>query len=382
MPRPVYLDHHATTPADPQVVQEMLPFFTEMFGNAASINHVYGTEASEAVEAARAQVAALINASPREVLFTSGATEANNLALKGVLNACGTSGHLITTAAEHRAVRDPAKVLSRAGFEVTILPVDEYGRVFPSQVAEAFQPNTVLVSAMLANNEIGTLNPVAEIGRLCRERGVFFHTDAVQAAAHVPLDVETLCVDMLSLSAHKMYGPKGIGTLYVRRGEKRIPMQAQIDGGGHERRLRSGTLPVPLIIGFGAACRLVEEHREAESARLRKLRDRLWQGVCDRIAGVHLNGHPEDRLPNNLNVSFDGVDGDALMTRLTRIAVSSGSACTSANPEPSHVLRAIGRNDQLTRASLRYGLGRSNTEEHIELAIDVTADTVQQLRGE
>jgi len=399
-PSSVYLDHHATTPVDERVLEVMLPFFRERFGNPASINHGFGTEAAEAVETARNQVAALLQAEAREIIFTSGATEANNLAIKGVMQShgvrpdshgvrpdshgvrpVGLGGHLITAAAEHRAVLDPAKRLARAGFDVTILPVDEFGRVSPQQVAEAIQPATVLVSIMAANNEIGTLNPIAEIGRICRERNVLFHTDAVQAAAHLPLDVTAWNVDLLSLSAHKLYGPKGVGALFVRRGEPRIVVEPQIDGGGHERRLRSGTLPVPLIVGFGEACRLAEERCEDGTARLRMLRDRLWNELNTRLEGLHLNGHPEDRLPNNLNVSFEGVDGEALMTGLKWIAVSSGSACTSADPEPSHVLRAIGRNDQLTRASLRFGLGRPNTAADIDTAVKEVTQVVRRLRG-
>lgn len=378
--RPVYLDHHATTPVDRRVLQAMLPFFSESFGNPASINHVYGTEAAEAVAAARRQIAAFLQAEEREIIFTSGATESNNLALKGVLQGAGSGAHLITAAAEHRAVLDPARLLARRGFDVTILPVDKFGRIAPAEVAKAIRPRTVLVSLMLANNEIGTLNPVAEIGRICRERNVLLHTDAVQAAAHLPLDVRSLSVDLLSLSAHKMYGPKGVGLLYVRREGRRIALQPLIDGGGHEQRLRSGTLPVPLIVGFAEACRLMAEERDGQSRRLRELRDRLWKRLSEQLEGISLNGHPEERLPNNLNVSFEGVDGEALMTGLKDIAVSSGSACTSADPEPSHVLRAIGRNDRLTRASLRFGLGRNNTADEIDFAAQVVIETVSRLR--
>jgi len=402
--RPIYLDHHSTTPVHHRVLQAMLPHFSEKFGNAASINHVYGTEAAEAVATARRQVAALIGADEREIVFTSGATEANNLALKGVLGATGGSSasasrvdrtgrqaargtrpgdgaHLITTAAEHRAVLDPAKRLARAGYDVTVLPVDEFGRVDAGDVLDALKPTTALVSIMAANNEVGSLNPIHDIGRLCRERGVLFHTDAVQSAGWVQIQYQLPSVDLLSLSAHKIYGPKGVGALFVRRGSPRIPIEPLVDGGGHERRLRSGTLPVPLIVGFGEACRLLLEVREAESTRLRELRDRLWNGLRERLDGLHLNGHPTERLPHNLNVSFDRVDGEALMTGLRRIAVSSGSACTSADPEPSHVLRAMGRDDQLTRASLRFGLGLSTTLAEIDVAIEEVAAVVRRLRG-
>lgn len=379
-PLPIYMDHHATTPVDPEVVAAMLPYFTEKFGNAASINHAYGWQARDAVEAAREQVASLLSASPRSILFTSGATEANNLALKGVPRAAGQGSHLITTAAEHKSVLDPANRLQRSGHEITLLPVDRCGMAHPEQVAAALRPNTVLVSVILANNEVGTLNPVREIAALCRERGVFCHTDAVQAAGRIPVDVEQLGVDLLSLSAHKLYGPKGIGALCVRRGERRIPMEPLLDGGGHEQHLRSGTLPVPLIVGFGKACELAGQRLTADAIRLRDLRDCLWQGLHAALDGLTLNGHPEQRLPGNLNVSFAGVDGEALMTSLTAVAVSSGAACTSANPEPSHVLRAMGLSDALTRASLRFGLGRSNTAEDVEVCIRAVTETVTRLR--
>jgi cysteine desulfurase len=403
--RPIYLDHHSTTPVHPRVLAAMLPYFTEKFGNAASINHVYGTEAAEAVATARQQVAALIGGDEREIVFTSGATEANNLALKGVMQAAGANAHLITSAAEHRAVLDPARRLARSGVDVTILPVDEFGRVNATDVADALKPTTALVSLMAANNEVGSLNPIHDIGRLCRECGVLFHTDAVQSAGWLPvpfvvtgfsrsMDRQAMFnsrpaeaghyernVDLLSLSAHKIYGPKGVGALFVRRGSPRVAIEPLIDGGGHERRLRSGTLPVPLIVGFGEACRLMLEVREAESPRLRELRDRLWNGLRERLDGLHLNGHPTERLPHNLSVSFERVDGEALMTGLQRIAVSSGSACTSADPEPSHVLRAMGRDDQLTRASLRFGLGLSTKAGEIDVAIEEVTAVVRRLRG-
>ena len=378
--RPIYLDNHATTRVDPRVIDVMLPFFTEKYGNAASVNHSFGYQAADAVETGREQIARLLNTSPRSLVFTSGATEANNIALKGVMQAAGDGTHLITNAAERRAVLDPARKLSRLGYGVTILPVDEFGMIDPQQVADALKPQTVLVSIMFANNEVGTINPIAEIGRICRQAGVLFHCDAVQAAGRVPIDLSDLPIDLLSLTAHKLYGSKGVGVLYVRRDGKRIRLEPLFDGGGHERRLRSGTLPVPLIAGFGAACQLAGESITKESAQIRHLRDRLWEGLQNDVDGVRVNGHPHSRLTGNLNVSFDDVDGDALMMGLTEIAVSSGSACTSADPEPSHVLRAMGLSDQLTRASLRFGLGRFNTIEEIDFAIEHVAAAVRRLR--
>lgn len=377
---PVYMDNHATTRVDPRVVQAMLPWFTEKFGNAASVSHSIGREAADAVESARAQVAGLLNTQSRCVVFTSGATEADNLALKGVLQAAGSEGHLVTNAAEHRAVLDPAARLERRGYEVTILPVDRDARVDPSAVAAALRPDTRLVSVMLANNEVGSINRIAEIAAVCRNRGVLLHVDAAQAAGRTPVDVAELGVDLLSLSAHKVYGPKGVGALWIRRDGRRVQFESQIDGGGHERGLRSGTLPVPLIVGFGAACDIAGDSLQAESEQLGRLRDKLWDGLCENLDGIQLNGHPRQRLTGNLNVSFEGVDGDALMTGLKDLAVSSGSACTSANPEPSHVLRAMGLGDALTRASLRFGLGRFNTEEEVDFAIGYVTDAVRRLR--
>ncbi|MCC7420128.1 MAG: cysteine desulfurase [Planctomycetaceae bacterium] len=376
-----YLDHHATTPLDPQVLEAMMPYFTTAFGNAASINHAYGRAAAEAVETARGQVAALVGVEPRCVVFTSGATEANNLAIKGVMRAAPAGSHIITTAAEHRAVLDPAKRLKRAGCEVTVLPVDVHGVVDVGRIAEALTPRTVLVSVMAANNEVGSLSPLNEIGRVCRNRGVLFHTDAAQALGRVPLDLSSMPIDLLSGSAHKLYGPKGIGCLIVRRGEPRIRIEPLFDGGGHEQHLRSGTLPVPLIVGFGCACDIATRERDAETVRLRELRDRLWTGLTSRVGGLLLNGHPTERLAGNLNFSVEGVDGEALMTSLTEIAVSSGSACTTADPEPSHVLRAMGRSDRLTRASLRLGIGRFNTQEEVDFAGSYVAAQIERLRG-
>ncbi|MFG0295889.1 MAG: cysteine desulfurase family protein, partial [Maioricimonas sp. JB045] len=346
----------------------------------------YGHEAAEAVDEARREVAGLIGADPEELVFTSGATESNNLAIKGVLQAVGDRPHVIVAAAEHRAVLDPVRRLRRQGVAATIVPVTQTGRVEADAVLEAIRPETRLVSVMLANNEVGAINPVAEIARACRERGIITHTDAAQAVGKIPVDVRELDVDLISLSAHKLYGPKGIGALFVRRGEPRVPLLPQIDGGGHERGLRSGTLPVPLVVGFGVACRLAEQERAGETGRLARLRDDLWRRL-QQIGDVTLNGPALDgtdggRLPGNLNVSFAGVNGDALMMRLAAslLAVSSGSACTSANPEPSHVLRAMGLSDRAARASLRFGLGRSTTDGEIERAAAIVCDVVGELR--
>ena len=382
-PAAIYMDSHATTRVDPRVLQAMLPWFSERYGNAASISHGFGHEAADAVRAAREMIAAALRCPPESLIFTSGATESNNLALKGVLQACGPESHLIVNAAEHRAVLDPAKRLRRAGHPITIMPVDAYGRVDPQRVAEALQPSTRLVSVMLANNEVGTLNPVAEIGSLCRERGVIFHCDASQAVGRIAVDLSQLPIELLSFTAHKLYGPKGVGALYVRRGAPRIPLTPQIDGGGHEGGLRSGTLPVPLIVGFAEAMRLAVAELEPESRRLLELRERLQRALCEQIDGLVIHGHPTERLPGNLNVGFERVDGEALMVGVAQrgLAVSSGSACTSADPEPSHVLRAMGVPEGLARASLRFGLGRFNTAEEVDRAAQIVVETVWQLRG-
>jgi cysteine desulfurase len=378
--RPIYLDHQATTPVDPRVLAAMVPYFTEKFGNAASGSHAFGWEAAEAVDLARQQVARILGTVPESLIFTSGATEANNLALKGILHRSPPGSHLIINAAEHRAVLDPAKRLQREGFAVTLLPVSPEGRVDPQQVADALRPNTVLVSVMAANNEVGTLNPLHEIGTICRQHNVWLHCDAAQAVGKIPLDLEKLPVDLLSISAHKLYGPKGVGALFVRRGERRIQLEPLFHGGGHEQRLRSGTLPVPLIVGLGAACEIAMQEQAAESLRLSKLTETLWQGLSSRLDGVTLNGPWPERLSGNLNVSFAGVAGDALLTSLTEIAVSSGSACTSADPEPSHVLRAMGISEPLALASLRFGVGRFNNAAEIDVAIDCVVRHVTRLR--
>ena len=385
---PIYLDNHATTRCDPQVVEAMLPYFSEQYGNASSVGHRFGWNAKDAVDAAREQIASLVGASAREVVFTSGATEANNLALKGVVapllrRADQPRPHLVINVAEHRAVLDPAKRLERCGADVTVLPVDEFGQVSPRSVAEAMTPQTVLVSVMLANNEIGTVNPVAEIAEAVRDANprTLIHCDAVQAAGKIAVDWSELGVDLLSLSAHKLYGPKGVGALLVRRGGRRVALEPLLDGGGHEQHLRSGTLPVPLIVGFGEACRIARDEFPVEAARIAALRDTLWTRLSDSLDGLTQNGHPTECLPGNLNISIDGVDGEALLNAMTEIAVSSGSACTSADPEPSHVLRAIGRSDQLTRSSLRFGLGRFNTSDEIETAAEFVIAQVKRLRS-
>jgi cysteine desulfurase len=379
---PIYMDNNATTRTDPRVVEAMLPYFTERYGNAASRNHRFGWEAEEAADRAREQIAGLIGADAREIVFTSGATESDNLALKGAAAMYRNKGrHLITQATEHHAVHDPARRLEREGFSVTVLPVDRHGRVDPEQVAAALTDQTILVSVMAANNEVGTLQPLGEIGRLCKERGVLLHTDAAQAAGKVPLDVGALGVDLMSLSAHKMYGPKGTGALYVRRRDPRVRLEPLFDGGGHERGLRSGTLAVPLIVGFGRACELCRDEMSTEAVRLTELRERLREGIQGQLDDVFLNGHPTERLAGNLNLSFAWVEGEALMMALRDVAVSSGSACTSASIEPSYVLRALGLDDDLARGSLRFGLGRFTTAEEVDHVIGEVAAAVQRLRA-
>jgi cysteine desulfurase len=377
---PIYMDHHATTPVDPRVLDAMLPYFREEFGNAASKSHAFGWRAEEAVEAARGEIARLVGAQAKDLVFTSGATESNNLAVKGVAQFHAAKGrHLVTTAIEHKSVLDSAKALERQGFEVTWLPVGADGIVDPAAVERAIRPDTVLVSVMHANNEVGTIQPIAEIGAITRAAGVTFHTDAVQTAGKVPLDVEAANVDLLSLSAHKMYGPKGVGALYVRR-RPRVRLTAQIDGGGHERGLRSGTLNVPGIVGFGRAAELARAELASEPARLLALRERLRRGIEARVEQVQVNGSLERRLPGNLNVSFAYVEGEALMMAMKDVAVSSGSACTSASLEPSYVLRALGVRDDLAHSSLRFGLGRFTTEEEVDHVVALLAAKVAKLR--
>lgn len=384
MPKlPIYLDYHATTPADPRVVEAMTPYFTERFGNAASRQHAFGWAARDAADAARRQVAGLIGADPREICFTSGATESNNLALKGVVTAAaGRPPHIVTAATEHRAVLDPCRRLAAAGVGVTEVAPDGDGLVTPKSIERALTDDTVLVSVMLANNEIGVLQPIAEIAEITSAHGILLHCDAAQAVGRVPVDVGALGVDLLSLTAHKLYGPKGVGALYVRRRRPRVPLAPLVDGGGHERGLRSGTLNVPGIVGFGAAAEICRSELAAEGERIGRLRDRLLAALTGRLDGVTVNGSLERRLPHNLNVSFAGVEGESLLVGLDDVAVSSGAACSTASPslEPSHVLRAIGLPDELARASLRFGLGRWTTEEEIDYAADKVASLVTRLR--
>lgn len=382
MKLPVYLDNHATTRVDPRVLDAMLPYYTERFGNAASRQHEYGWDADAAVEKARAQVAGLIGAGARDIVFTAGATESINLAIKGVAEAYRSRGnHIITAATEHRAVLDTCRRLETYGFDITYLPVDEYGRVHPSQIAEAITGRTILVSIMAANNEIGTLAPIREIASICRERGILFHTDATQAAGKVPVDVTSWKADLLSLSAHKMYGPKGIGALFVKSPWPGPPLAGLIDGGGHERGLISGTLNVPAIVGFGEAASIARDEMSGEAARVGLLRDMLVNSLQASLEGVHVNGHPTEKLPNNANITFAGMRADRLMMDMKDLAVSSGSACSSASPEPSHVLRAIGLQDDAVHASLRFGLGRFTTGEEIEYAIARIVQTVRRAGG-
>lgn len=378
---PIYLDYHATTPVDPQVFQAMTPYFLDVFGNAASRNHEFGWTAEAAVEKARDQVARLIGATSKELIFTSGATESNNLAIMGVAEMYADKGkHIISSPLEHKAVLDTCQYLATKGYEITYLPVDQYGRVSPEDVRQAIRKDTVLVSVMFANNEIGTINPISEIGRVCKEAGVIFHSDAVQAAGKVPVDVERMGIDLLSISAHKMYGPKGIGALYVRRRNPRVRLSPMIHGGGHERGMRSGTLNVPGIVGFGKAAEIARQNMPVESARIQKLRDELEAGLRQELDELYLNGHPTERLPGNLNISFAFVEGESLMMGMKEIAVSSGSACTSASLEPSYVLKAIGVGEDLAHTSIRFGLGRFTTEEEIRYVIAKVVKTVKKLR--
>ena len=381
MKTPIYLDNHATTRVDPRVLQAMLPYFSEHFGNAASRNHMFGWEAEVAVDKGRKQIADLIGATAKEIIFTSGATESNNLAIKGVAEMYANKGnHIITQATEHKAVLDTCKKLEKHGARVTYLAVKQDGLIDLDQLRDAITDKTILVSIMYANNEIGVLQPIAEIGRICKEKGVLFHTDAVQACGKVPVNVLADNVDLLSLSAHKMYGPKGVGALYVRRKSPRVQLTAQIDGGGHERGMRSGTLNVTGIVGMGEACAISQAEMAAEAVRLMALRDRLKDKLMAELDELYINGSMEHRLPNNLNVSFAYVEGESLLMGINEVAVSSGSACTSATLEPSYVLKALGVGDEIAHSSIRFGLGRFNTVDDIDYVSGRLIEVVRKLR--
>jgi cysteine desulfurase len=378
---PIYMDNHATSPLDPRVLQAMMPYLTGIFGNAASRNHSFGWEAEGAVEKAREQVAKLIGATAKEIIFTSGSTESNNLALKGIAEMYRERGnHIITQVTEHKAVLDTCKRLEKSGYRVTYLPVKADGLVDLEDLKRAFDEKTILVSIMFANNEIGVVQPVAEIGKLCRERNVIFHTDGVQAVGKIPVDVNSMNIDVLSLTAHKLYGPKGVGALYVRRRNPRVQISEQINGGGHERGMRSGTLNVPGIVGLGKACEIAGQEMAEEGERLSKLRDKLKAKLEGSLDYIHVNGSMEHRLPNNLNISFVYVEGESLLMGINDVAVSSGSACTSATLEPSYVLKALGLGDDVAHSSIRFGLGRFNTEAEVDYVADKVIDIVKKLR--
>ena len=379
---PIYLDNHATTPMDPRVLAAMLPYFTERFGNAASKSHAFGWEADAAVDTAREQVAKLIGAaSPREIVFTSGATESDNLAIKGVADAYRDKGnHIVTCVTEHKAVLDSCKVLAKHGFEITYLPVRSDGLIDLQRLRAAITDKTILLSIMAANNEIGTIQPVKEIGRLAKEKNILFHSDATQGVGKFPIAVDAMGIDLLSLTAHKMYGPKGIGALYVRSAKPRVKLTSLIDGGGHERGMRSGTLNVPGIVGLGQACELSQNEMSSEAERLIALRERLKDGILKQLDDVQINGHAVERLPGNLNVSFAYIEGESLLMGLKDIAVSTGSACTSASLEPSYVLKAIGLADELAYSAIRFGLGRFTNEEEIDYTVKRVVEEVARLR--
>jgi cysteine desulfurase len=379
---PIYMDNHATTRCDPRVVEAMLPYFTEKFGNAASRNHCFGWEAEEAVDKARGQLAAMIGAKSKEIILTSGATESDNLAIKGVVEFYKDKGnHIITCVTEHKAVLDSCRALERQGkATVTYLPVDKYGMVDPDAVKDAITDRTILISIMYANNEIGTIHPVREIGKIAKDKGVIFHCDAVQAVGKVPVDVDGDGIDLLAMSGHKLYGPKGVGALYVRSKGPRVRLTPIIDGGGHERGMRSGTLNVTGVVGFGAACEIAKAEMAEEAARMTELRDKLHAGIFEQLDEVYLNGHPTQRLPGNLNISFAYVEGESLLMGMNDVAVSSGSACTSATLEPSYVIRALGVNEELAHSSIRFGLGRFNTEDEVDYVAERVTKEVRRLR--
>ena len=378
---PIYMDNHATTPVDPRVLEAMLPYFQEKFGNSASRNHQFGWMAEEAVENARGQIARLINATPKEIIFTSGATESDNLAIKGVAEMYREKGnHIITQVTEHKAVLDTCKRLEKYGYEVTYLPVQKDGRIDLDDLRRAITPKTILITIMYANNEIGVLQPVEEIGKIAKEKGVFFHVDGVQAVGKVPVDVQKDNIDLLSISAHKIYGPKGVGALYVRRKNPRVQLSAMVDGGGHERGMRSGTLNVPGIVGLGKACEICQQEMPQEAEKMRRLRERLKDSVFAKLDEVFINGSMVHRLPNNINISFAYVEGESLLMGINDVAVSSGSACTSATLEPSYVLKALGVGEDLAHTSIRFGLGRFNTEEEVDYVVARVVETVNRLR--
>ncbi len=378
---PIYLDNHATTPMDPRVLEAMIPYFMGKFGNAASRNHQFGWEAEQAVETAREQIAKLIGATAKEIIFTSGATESNNLAIKGVAEMYKEKGnHIITAATEHKAVLDTCKRLEKYGYRVTYLPVQADGLINLEDLKRAIDDKTILVTIMAANNEIGVLQPIDEIGKICKEKGILFHTDAVQAVGKVPIDVNKSNVSLMSLTGHKLYGPKGVGALYVRRKNPRVQLSAIIDGGGHERGMRSGTLNVPGIVGFGKACEIAMQEMPEEAKRLARLRDKLKEKLLNNLDETHVNGTMEHRLPGNLNISFVYVEGESLLMGINDIAVSSGSACTSATLEPSYVLKALGLGDDVAHSSIRFGIGRFNNEAEIDYVADRMIETVKKLR--
>lgn len=377
----IYMDHHATTPMDPKVLEAMMPYFLENFGNPASVTHSYGWTANDAVEKARAQIANLIGATPKEILFTSGATESDNLAIRGSAHALRQKGnHIITCQTEHKAVLDTCKVLEKEGFTLSFLPVDRYGGVDPDHLQRAITPKTILISIMLANGEVGTIHPIPEIGIIAQEHGILFHCDAVQGIERIPVDVDQLKVDLMSLSGHKIYGPKGIGALYIRKKLPRIRLEPLLRGGGQEQGMRSGTLNVPGIVGLGKACEIAKEVLPQEAVILKDLRNRLSKGILSNLDGVHLNGHPEIRLSGNLNLSFESVEGESLLLGLKGVAVSSGSACASASREPSYVLKAMGVREDLAYSSIRFGIGRFNTQEEVDHVIGEVVERTKKLR--
>jgi cysteine desulfurase len=380
MKLPIYMDNHATTRLDPRVLEAMMPYLTDVYGNAASRSHSFGWTAEQAVETARAQVAKLIGASAREIVFTSGATESDNLAITGTIQAHAGSAHIITQATEHKAVLDTCAWLEKQGTRVTVLPVDPDGRIRLDDLRRALDEKPILVTVLFANNEIGTIQPIDEIGALCHERGVLFHTDAAQAVGKIPIDVNRANIDLLSISGHKIYGPKGIGALYVRRHNPRVELAEQMHGGGHERGMRSGTLNVPGIVGLGAACAIAAAEMESEAARLTAMRDRLQAKLLAALDHVRVNGSQQHRLPGNLNMTFERVDSETLMMGVKEVALSSGSACTSAKIEPSHVLRALGLGEEAAHSSIRFGLGRFNTEEEVDYVAEHLIDVVRKLR--